>query len=84
MSNDPTGNGKVTGMPQIRDGVQVVGPFSPQGLSLSESRAKIFVCQPKGEAEERPCADKIARHPRDAGVPPSRNGRGCEGADEVL
>ena len=62
MSNDPTGGGKVTGMPQIRDGVQVVGPFAPQGLSLSESRAKIFVCQPKTEAEEQPCADKIARH----------------------
>jgi hypothetical protein len=61
-SNDPTGAGKVSGMPIIRDGVQVVGPFSPQGLSLSESRAKIFVCQPKQEAEERPCAERIARH----------------------
>jgi hypothetical protein len=62
MSNDPTGGGKVTGMPQIRDGVQVVGPFSPQGLSLSESRAKIFICQPKTPAEEAPCAEKITRH----------------------
>ena len=61
-SNDPTGAGKVSGMPIIRDGVQVVGPFSPQGLSLSESRAKIFVCQPKQESEERPCAERIARH----------------------
>lgn len=62
MSNDPTGNGRVLGMPIIRDGVQVVGPFSPQGLSLSESRAKIFVCQPKSAAEEKPCAEKITRH----------------------
>ena len=62
LSNDPTGGGKVTGMPQIRDGVQVVGPFSPQGLSLSESRAKIFVCQPKAPTEEQACAEKIARH----------------------
>ncbi len=61
-SNDPTGAGKVSGMPIIRDGVQVVGPFSPQGLSLSDSRAKIFVCQPKQETEERPCAERIARH----------------------
>lgn len=61
-SNDPTGAGKVSGMPIIRDGVQVVGPYSPQGLSLSESRAKIFVCQPKQESEERPCAERIARH----------------------
>ncbi len=49
-------------MPIIRDGLQVVGPFSPQGLSLSESRAKIFVCQPKTEAEEKPCAEQITRH----------------------
>jgi hypothetical protein len=65
LSNDPTGGfgtGKVSGMPIIRDGIQVVGPFSPHGLSLSESRARIFVCQPKQEAEERPCAERITRH----------------------
>jgi hypothetical protein len=66
LSNDPTaggfGRGKVSGMPIIRDGIQVVGPYSPQGLSLSASRAKIFVCQPKQEAEERPCAERITRH----------------------
>jgi hypothetical protein len=65
LSNDPSGGfgtGRVSGMPIIRDGIQVVGPFQPEGLSLSESRAKIFVCQPKTEAEERPCAEKITRH----------------------
>lgn len=64
MSNDPTaiGSGKASGMPIIRDGLQVVGPYSPQGLSLSASRAKIFVCQPKTEGEERPCAEAITRH----------------------
>jgi hypothetical protein len=62
MSNDATGSGKVFGMPIIRDGVQVVGPYSPQGLSLSESRAKIFICQPKTATDERPCAEKITRH----------------------
>ncbi len=63
-SNDPTGAGRTfgIGMPIIRDGVQVVGPFSPQGLSLSASRAKIFVCEPQQPAEERPCAERIARH----------------------
>ncbi len=61
-SNDATGAGRVSGMPIIRDGVQVVGPFAPQGLSLSASRAKIYVCQPKQESEERPCAERIARH----------------------
>jgi mono/diheme cytochrome c family protein len=65
LSNDATGSfasGRVSGMPIIRDGIQVVGPFSPQGLSLSESRAKIFVCHPQTEAEERPCAEQITRH----------------------
>jgi hypothetical protein len=60
-SNDPTGGGRL-GMPIIRDGVQVQGPYSPHGLSLSQSRAKIFVCQPKAETEERPCAETITRH----------------------
>jgi hypothetical protein len=49
-------------MPIIRDGIEVVGPYSPQGLSLSASRAKIFICEPKQAAEERPCAERIARH----------------------
>jgi hypothetical protein len=64
LSNDPTqaGSGKVFGMPIIRDGIQVVGPYSPHGLSLSASRAKIFVCEPRSEAEERPCAERITRH----------------------
>lgn len=63
-SNDPTGAGRTfgIGMPIIRDGIQVVGPYSPQGLSLSASRAKIFICEPKQAAEERPCAERIARH----------------------
>ncbi len=63
-SNDPTGSGRVfgIGMPIIRDGIQIVGPYSPHAPSLSESRAKIFVCQPKNEAEERPCAERITRH----------------------
>ncbi len=63
-SNDPTGAGRTFGIgqPIIRDGVQVQGPYSPQGLSLSASRAKIFICEPKEPAEERPCAERIARH----------------------
>ncbi len=63
-SNDPTGSGRAfgIGMPIIRDGIQVVGPYSPHGRSSNESRAKIFICQPKNEAEERPCAERITRH----------------------
>ncbi len=63
-SNDPTGGGRTfrIGMPIIRDGIQVVGPYQPRGLSLSASRAKIFVCEPTQASEERPCAERIARH----------------------
>jgi hypothetical protein len=63
-SNEPTGAGRTfgIGMPIIRDGVQIQGPYRPEGLSLSASRAKIFICQPKVAAEERPCAERIARH----------------------
>jgi hypothetical protein len=61
-SNNATGNGRVTGMPRIGLGVEVEGPFNPSGLSLSESREKIFVCQPAELAEERFCAENIARN----------------------
>jgi len=63
-SNDPTGAGRTfgIGMPIIRDGVEIKGPYPPNALSLSASRAKIFICEPKAAAEERPCAERIARH----------------------
>lgn len=61
-SNNATGNGRVSGMPRIGLGVEVEGPFNPTGLSLSESREKILVCQPAELAEERPCAESIARN----------------------
>jgi mono/diheme cytochrome c family protein len=47
-------------MPRLVDGVQVVGPFGNTQLSLSASRAKIFVCVPKAVAEEPACARRIA------------------------
>jgi mono/diheme cytochrome c family protein len=61
-SNNATGNGRVTGMPRIGLGVQVEGPFNPTGLSMSESRQRIMVCQPREGDEERPCAENIARN----------------------
>jgi hypothetical protein len=48
--------------PRLLDGVQVVGPYGEARLSRTASRAKIFVCEPATEAEERPCAEKIAEH----------------------
>jgi hypothetical protein len=61
-SNDTTGGGRVSGMPRIQDGIEVEGPFAPAGLSMSESRSRIFVCQPQESAEEQPCAERIARN----------------------
>jgi hypothetical protein len=61
-SNDTTGGGPLSNVPRIQDGIEVEGPFEPSGLSLSDSRAKIFVCRPQSEAEEGPCAERIARH----------------------
>jgi mono/diheme cytochrome c family protein len=54
--------GRVSDVPIIQTAIEIEGPFAPTGLSMSASRSKIFICQPKSEAEERPCAEKIARH----------------------
>jgi hypothetical protein len=60
LSNAPAGGGRVNGMPRIGLGVEVDGPFNPEGLSMNDSRSKIFVCQPETAADEAPCAEKIA------------------------
>lgn len=62
MSNDTAGGGRIGDMPVIKGGMQITGPFNPHGLSMNESRAKIFVCEPRETAEERPCAEAIARN----------------------
>ena len=54
--------GRVSDVPILQTAIEIEGPFSPHGLSMSDSRAKIFICQPKTEAEEKPCAEKIARN----------------------
>lgn len=46
--------------PRFSDGVQVVGPFNPQGVSMTSSRERIYVCQPTSSADERACAEQIA------------------------
>jgi hypothetical protein len=48
-------------MPSLRDGVEIVGPYSPKGVSKTASRALIFVCQPK-PAEELSCARQITEN----------------------
>jgi hypothetical protein len=47
-------------------GVEIIGPANPTGISQTPSRTKIFICYPKSESEELPCAQQIvsnlARH----------------------
>jgi hypothetical protein len=45
---------------RFADGVQIVGPFNPAGVSMTPSRERIFVCQPQAASEERACAARIA------------------------
>ncbi len=45
-------------MASLRDGVEVVGPFNPTGISKTASRSLIFVCDPKKTGEPA-CAKQI-------------------------
>jgi len=57
--NGLTGGTAVAGrMPRLVNGVEVVGPYDPRGVSKTASRALIFVCDPK-PAEELSCARQI-------------------------
>jgi mono/diheme cytochrome c family protein len=47
--------------PHLLDGVVVAGPFNPTGLSMTPSRALIFVCDPKTVAEPA-CARQITEN----------------------
>ena len=49
-------------MADLRDGVEVAGPFNPTGISKTPSRALIFVCDPKAKADEPACARQIAQN----------------------
>jgi hypothetical protein len=40
-------------------GFEIKGPFDVTGISQTPSRERIFVCQPKAEADEEPCAREI-------------------------
>jgi mono/diheme cytochrome c family protein len=48
-------------MPQLRDGVEIVGPYNPKGISTTASRALIFVCDPQ-KTGELACAKQIAEN----------------------
>jgi hypothetical protein len=42
--------------------VEVTGPYGETSFSAGTTRDLIFICNPKNKADERPCAEKIARH----------------------
>ena len=45
----------------LKDGVEILGPYSPTGLSKTASRALIFVCDPKKTGEPA-CAKEITEN----------------------
>jgi hypothetical protein len=47
--------------PHLLDGVVVAGPYNPTGVSMTSSRALIFVCDPKKRARPA-CARQIAEN----------------------
>jgi len=52
------GNGR---MPRLGDGIEILGPYNPSGISRTPSRALIFVCDPK-KGGESTCARKITEN----------------------
>jgi len=52
------GNGR---MARLTDGIEIVGPFNPTGVSKTPSRALIFICNPQ-KTGEAACAKQIAEN----------------------
>jgi hypothetical protein len=50
----------ITALPHLAD-LMVTGPLEVSGVSRSPSRARVFSCMPRTEAEERPCAAEIVQ-----------------------
>jgi mono/diheme cytochrome c family protein len=60
--NVAAGQGAFGGrMPRLVDGVEIVGPYNPTGVSTTTSRALIFVCDPKTKGEPA-CAKQITEN----------------------
>ncbi|MBV8902829.1 MAG: DUF1592 domain-containing protein [Acidobacteriia bacterium] len=52
------GNGRLA---RLQDGIEIVGPFNPTGVSQTASRALIFVCDPQKTGEPA-CAKQITEN----------------------
>lgn len=48
-------------VPGLATAIEIAGPYEPTGRSMNDSRAKVLICTPATEAEQRPCAERIAR-----------------------
>jgi mono/diheme cytochrome c family protein len=48
-------------MPRLADGLAILGPYNPTGISKTPSRALIFVCDPK-KTGDTACARKITEN----------------------
>lgn len=49
-------------MSNLRDGIEITGPFNPKGVSTTASRALIFICEPDRPAQESSCARRITEN----------------------
>ena len=65
-------------------GVEIIGPAKPTGISDTPSRAKIFICYPKNESEELPCAQQIVANLARRCLPASGRRCGPDCADALL
>jgi hypothetical protein len=60
---DPADSFSFTGAPRVPGifgGVDMIGPYGSVGLSPTESRRKLFVCEPEVPEREHACAEQIA------------------------
>jgi hypothetical protein len=65
VSGTAAGFGGVFGglrIPRLLDGVDVAGPYGDTSLTLTPSRAKIFICEPTKLDEETACAQRITEN----------------------
>jgi mono/diheme cytochrome c family protein len=58
----PLGFGNSNGrMARLVDGIEILGPYNPTGVSMTPSRERIFVCDPKSSGEAA-CAKRITEN----------------------
>jgi mono/diheme cytochrome c family protein len=58
----PGGFGATGGrMPRLADGIEIIGPFNPTGISKTPSRDLIFICDPQKTGESA-CAKQITEN----------------------